>query len=43
MRVIGYVLANRVGQILTIPARLEEAVARELLADGWQVYRVIRA
>lgn len=32
-------VANLVGELVWIPRRLEEAVARAILAAGWKVYR----
>lgn len=39
VNVVGYVLANRVGELATIPATIDDAFGRELIAQGWRPYR----
>lgn len=41
--IVGYLLANRHGELLVTAAQVEEAVARDLLTAGWAVYRRILA
>lgn len=41
--IVGYLLCNRFGELLPVSRHLEETVAKEIVADGWVVYRQVVA